>query len=73
MGQTTTIVGRRGGVRTIAPPRRCPYCGRVLTAYCQTTWRRQRTIVGVRVQVQLKRLICRRPECADRARREGWL
>jgi len=75
MSQTTISTstrGRsasRGGVRPIVPARRCRYCGRALTRYCQA--KRVWNIGPVRIEGYI--LICRTGDCRQRAAMDGWL
>jgi len=59
----------RGGVRPIVPARRCRYCNKVLDRYCKA--KRVWNLGPVRIEGYI--LICRSSECAERARRDGWL
>jgi len=66
---TTHANGRtRGGVRPICPARRCPYCGALLTRWCQA----RRIYRWGPLQVEFTWTICRDPECMARARAAGW-
>lgn len=69
----TTLVGRRvtraGGIRAIHPPLRCPYCNRILEAWCAA----RKVHRWGPVTIEITRAICRRPECRAHAARDGWV
>jgi len=58
-----------GGVRPISPARRCPYCGRVLTRWCQA----KKVYQWGPIRIELVRTICRTNGCQERARKEGFI
>jgi len=62
-------VSRRGGVRPIAPPRICFYCGRRLDRWCKA----RRVYRWGPVQVELVRIVCRSNGCGEQARMDGYL
>jgi len=63
-----TTESAAGGIRPIVPARRCPYCGRVLTRWCQA----KKVYRWGPIQIELVRAICRRNGCQESARSEGF-